>query len=162
MKKLKTIIFFAVSIFWITACGKKVISDDGPLNVQTREETKVEALEADQTGNDENAAYEEYINSLRYLDDLYKEFLIGRISVENPFNPDFPITSYEEVFYWQEEEGAFPIETLEKKFALVDLNDDQTEELIFKISSGIDELMYILGIWDGELRVCLTTMNIIM
>ncbi len=87
------------------------------------------------------------------IHNLYQEFLEGRIAVENPFNPDFPITSYNEVFYWQDGGGTFPMETLEKKFALVDVNNDQTEELIFKISSGLDELMYILGICDGSLKV---------
>ncbi len=95
----------------------------------------------------DNGLYNEEIN------DLYKEFLQGHITVENPFNPDFPITSYMEEYYKQEEEWSFPIETLEKKFVLVDLNDDQIEELIFKISSGPDEIVYILGNLDGNLKV---------
>ena len=82
------ILFLAVSVFMLTSCGEnstfhnkpvldnKLVSDDGgvsdggSIRVRTGEEIKDEALETDWTGNVDDAAYREYLDSLQYLDEM--------------------------------------------------------------------------------------------
>lgn len=89
--------------------------------------------------------------SARNMDELYKKFLQGEIKAKAVYDRDTVLSFYEEETYWEIEENAFPKEVLKKYFALVDVNGDKEEELIFWITADMDELMYILGCIDGEL-----------
>lgn len=76
---------------------------------------------------------------------LYEAFLKNEISVTNPYVEGMNLTVMDDKNYESEFEDA------KKKYAYVDVNSDDNPELIFKISSGTSELMYILGICDDEL-----------
>lgn len=69
-KKKKMVMIGVCLSLIISACGKNPTTDDRPSNIQTSEETKQEVPEPEPTVNDENTAYEEYLNSLRYLDEI--------------------------------------------------------------------------------------------
>lgn len=72
--------------------------------------------------------------------------------MENPYNPEVPISFFQEEYYEQETD-TFNKKTLTKYFTLVDVNSDNCEELIFSIKDGLDEIMVILGIVDQKLIV---------
>lgn len=97
MRKVKQILFLAVSILLFTACDKKNSvdhgQDSGPVlesydsqvekqaekqteqqtEQQTKEEIRSRVPESEQAGgNNGSAAYEEYLNSLQYIDEIGK------------------------------------------------------------------------------------------
>ncbi len=76
---------------------------------------------------------------------LYEAFLKNEIGVANPYVEGMNLTVMDEKNYESEFEDA------QKKYAYVDVNNDDNPELIFKISSKLSELMYILGVCDNEL-----------
>lgn len=76
---------------------------------------------------------------------LYEAFLKNEISVANPYVEGMNLTVMDDKNYESEFEDA------QKKYAYVDVNADDSPELIFKISSDTSDLMYILGICDNEL-----------
>ncbi len=76
---------------------------------------------------------------------LYEAFLKNETGVRNPYVEGMKLTVMDDKNYESEFEDA------EKTYAYVDVNSDDNPELIFKISSGTSELMYILGIYDSEL-----------
>lgn len=78
---------------------------------------------------------------------LYEAFLKNEISVANPYVEGMNLTVMDDKNYESEFEDA------QKKYAYVDVNADDSPELIFKIGSDTSELMYILGVCDNEL-VC--------
>lgn len=78
---------------------------------------------------------------------LYEAFLKNEISVANPYVEGMELTVMDDEGYESEFENAW------KEYAYVDVNVDDKPELIFKISSNLSELMYIVGICDNEL-VC--------
>lgn len=91
-----------------------------------------------------------------YLSDIemneqYQEFLYGTMEVINPFDEEAAISFYMEEMY--AETNTFSREELVKYFALVDVNGDQEEELVFRMKAGTDELMIILSCANGELTV---------
>lgn len=77
----------------------------------------------------------------------YEAFLKNEISVTNPYVEGMDLTVMDDKKYESEFEDA------QKRYAYVDVNDDENPELIFKITSYPSELMYILGICNNEL-VC--------
>lgn len=81
---------------------------------------------------------------------LYVAFLRSEISVPNPFVPDSELGFYDDREYAQVEHV---FENAAKSFSLVDVNRDGVSELIFRIYSSPDELMYILGI-QGDGLAC--------
>lgn len=78
---------------------------------------------------------------------LYEAFLKNEIGVANPYVEGMELTVMDDEGYESEFENAW------KEYAYVDVNNDENPELIFKISSNLSELMYIVGICDNEL-VC--------
>lgn len=78
---------------------------------------------------------------------LYEAFLKNETGVANPYVEGMELTVMDDKDYETEFEAA------QKKYAYVDVNGDESPELIFKISSHPSELMYILGVCDNEL-VC--------
>lgn len=78
---------------------------------------------------------------------LYEAFLKNEIGVANPYVEGMKLTVMDDEGYESEFENAW------KEYAYVDVNVDEKPELIFKISSNLSELMYIVGICDNEL-VC--------
>lgn len=75
----------------------------------------------------------------------YRQFLYGNLEVPNPYSEEAPLSFYMEELYWEEEENTFQKEGLNKYFSLLDINGDGTEELLFRIQSGSDELLMILS-----------------
>lgn len=78
---------------------------------------------------------------------LYEAILKNEIGVANPYVEGMELTVMDDEGYESEFENAW------KEYAYVDVNNDENPELIFKISSNLSELMYIVGICDNEL-VC--------
>lgn len=78
---------------------------------------------------------------------LYEAFLKNEIGVANPYVEGMELTVMDDEGYESEFENAW------KEYAYVDVNNDENPKLIFKISSNLSELMYIVGICDNEL-VC--------
>ncbi len=78
---------------------------------------------------------------------LYEAFLKNEIGVANPYVEGMELTVMDDEGYESEFENAW------KEYAYVDVNGDEKPELIFKISSNLSELMYIVGICDNKL-VC--------
>ncbi len=76
---------------------------------------------------------------------LYEAFLKNETSVINPYVEGMNLTVMDD------KNDASEFEDAKKAYAYVDVNSDDNPELIFKISSGTSELMYILGIYDNEL-----------
>lgn len=76
---------------------------------------------------------------------LYDAFLKNEISVTNPYVEGMDLTVMDDKKYESE------FENVAKKYAYVDVNSDDSPELIFKISSDTSELMYVLGIYDNKL-----------
>ena len=71
---------------------------------------------------------------------LYEAFLKNEIGVANPYVEGMELTVMDDEGYESEFENAW------KEYAYVDVNNDENPELIFKISSNLSELMYIVGI----------------
>jgi len=84
--------------------------------------------------------------------DLYEAFLRNEISVANPYVEGDVLSVMTDEDYEGEFEGA------EKKYAFVDVNMDDEEELVFKISAYPSELMMILGVYNDEL-ICFDVME---
>lgn len=66
----KKILLIAVFVCLLTACGENSIPEDSSPDVQIQEEIKIEVPETEQTDDDVNAAYEEYLETLQYLDEI--------------------------------------------------------------------------------------------
>lgn len=84
--------------------------------------------------------------------DLYETFLKNEISVANPYVEGDVLSVMSDEDYDGEFNGA------EKKYAFVDVNMDDEEELVFKISAYPSELMMILGVYNDEL-ICFDVME---
>lgn len=84
MKKTGRILLFMVSVFLLAACTKEPISDDQLPEIHIKEESEIEISELVSTDNhepeskptavDESDVYEEYINSLQYLNEVEVKF----------------------------------------------------------------------------------------
>lgn len=85
---------------------------------------------------------------------LYTAFLRNEIRVPNPFVPGDELSFFDDRVYAQDE---CVFENAAKYFSLVDVNHDGVSELIFRIYSSPDELMYILGV-QGDQLVCFDIM----
>ena len=85
-------------------------------------------------------------------EELYEAFLNNEISVANPYVDGDTLSVMTDEDYDGEFDGA------EKRYAFVDMNSDEQEELIFKISAYPSELMMILGVYEGEL-ICFDVME---
>lgn len=79
---------------------------------------------------------------------LYAAFLLGEISVPNPYESGSELSFFDDREYAREEHV---FEYASKSFSLVDVNNDGVSELIFKIYDSPDELMYILGVQEDKL-----------
>ncbi|MBR5566257.1 MAG: hypothetical protein IKW08_08900 [Roseburia sp.] len=86
------------------------------------------------------------------VEELYEAFLSNEISVENPYVDGDILSVMTDEDYNGEFDGA------EKRYAFVDMNSDEQEELIFKITASPSELMMILGVVEGEL-ICFDVME---
>ncbi|MBR5126970.1 MAG: hypothetical protein IKU69_00895 [Roseburia sp.] len=84
--------------------------------------------------------------------ELYEAFLNNEISVANPYVDGDTLSVMTDEDYDGEFDGA------EKRYAFVDMNRDEQEELIFKITASPSELMMILGVVEGEL-ICFDVME---
>lgn len=134
MKKQQMAMAAGVVILVLSACGqtesaekeRQEASDDQEMIPDSQEQTE----ETSDAGNP-----------------LYEAFLKNEISVANPYVEGMELTVMDDEGYETEFENAW------KEYAYVDVNGDEKPELIFKISSNLSELMYIVGICDNEL-VC--------
>lgn len=134
MKKQQMAMAAGVVILVLSACGqtesaekeRQEASDDQEMIPDSQEQTE----ETSDAGNP-----------------LYEAFLKNEISVANPYVEGMELTVMDDEGYESEFENAW------KEYAYVDVNVDEKPELIFKISSNLSELMYIVGICDNEL-VC--------
>lgn len=81
---------------------------------------------------------------------LYAAFLRNEISVPNPYMAGSELSFFDDKMYSQEEHT---FENATKCFSLVDVNNDDVSELVFKIYESPDELMYILGV-QGDKLIC--------
>ena len=84
--------------------------------------------------------------------ELYEAFLKNEISVENPYVEG----GFLSVMFDENYDGEF--DGAEKRYAFVDMNSDEQEELIFKITAYPSELMMILGVFEGKL-ICFDVME---
>lgn len=134
MKKQQMAMAAGVVILVLSACGqtesaekeRQEASDDQEMIPDSQEQTE----ETSDAGNP-----------------LYEAFLKNEISVAYPYVEGMELTVMDDEGYESEFENAW------KEYAYVDVNVDEKPELIFKISSNLSELMYIVGICDNEL-VC--------
>ena len=78
---------------------------------------------------------------------LYAAFLRNELSVKNPFVPEGDDYNTELSFF---DDGEYD-QDFRKSFSLVDVNSDGNPELIFKMTDSPSELVYILGVHDGEM-----------
>lgn len=79
---------------------------------------------------------------------LYTAFLLNQISVENPFVPESydsntKLTYFDDRVEYDDHFG--------KSFSLVDVNNDGSQELVFKMYNSPSEVVYILGVQDEKL-----------
>lgn len=81
----------------------------------------------------------------------YKQFLSGEVEVPSPFNEEEVLSIYDDEYYRKYAKYNFPIELIKKEYALLDINGDNKEELIFRIEAGSDQFLYILGCLNNEL-----------
>lgn len=163
-KMLLTIIMGGILI--LTSCGlqerggthnsAEIGKTGRPIPTDMIEDTQTEDGEAAEASSEMAEATSETaeaaIQILADLDmpPLYVAFLRGEISVPNPFVPDSELGFYDDREYAQVEHV---FENAAKSFSLVDVNRDGVSELIFRIYSSPDELMYILGI-QGDGLAC--------
>ena len=94
----------------------------------------------------------ELVDESSSAEELYEAFLNNEISVANPYVEGSILSIMSDEDYDGEFDGA------EKKYAFVDMNGDEQEELIFKITAYPSELMMILGVYEGEL-ICFDVME---
>lgn len=127
MKKRKTVMAAGAVMLVLSACGQEAVEES------QKDKVSLVIENIDDTDEAQNAQYE--------------AFLRNETSVANPYVEGMNLTVMDEKNYESEFEGA------KKKYAYVDVNNDDNPELIFKMSSETSELMYILGICDDEL-VC--------
>lgn len=154
-KKRIWLICSVLCIMLLAACGEKDQNkvQNGNENVNEDELSQDESS----VGVDgEEAPSEErekgYLSDLD-IEPLYLSFLHGQIQLPNTsylsqstegYNQSISVLADEE-YENNEFEGAV------KQFALCDLNKNGTDELIFKMEAGKYQLIYILGIQNGEL-----------
>lgn len=94
----------------------------------------------------------EIVDEGNSVEELYEAFLNNEISVANPYVDGDTLSVMTDEDY----DGEF--DDAEKRYAFVDMNSDEQEELIFKISAYPSELMMILGVSEGEL-ICFDMME---
>ncbi len=122
MKKVKTVLAAGSVILVLSACGQT-------------EDTKEAWMDAKEL----------IMEPIDDADEMYEAFLKNEIGVPNPYVEGMDLTVMDDKNYESEFEDVW------KKYAYVDVNDDGSPELIFKICSNPSELMYILGIYNDEL-----------
>lgn len=127
MKRRKTVMAAGAVMLVLSACGQEAVEES------QKDKVSLVIENIDDTDEAQNAQYE--------------AFLRNETSVANPYVEGMNLTVMDEKNYESEFEDA------KKKYAYVDVNNDDNPELIFKMSSETSELMYILGICDDEL-VC--------
>lgn len=127
MRKKKTVMAAGAVMLVLSACGQEAVEES------QKDKVSLVIENIDDTDEAQNAQYE--------------AFLHNETSVANPYVEGMNLTVMDEKNYESEFEDA------KKKYAYVDVNNDDNPELIFKMSSETSELMYILGICDDEL-VC--------
>lgn len=78
MKKIGIISIIAAAVLALSACGVKSTPDDQTTMLQTdpqtSEERSQEASNSEETTVEDNTAYEEYLNSLQYLEEIEAKF----------------------------------------------------------------------------------------
>lgn len=87
------------------------------------------------------------------LDPLYAAFLKNEICVKNPFAVEGAADFNTELTFWDDKEYDSGFEIAQKYFSLVDVNNDDKPELIFKMVDSPSELLYLLGVQNEKL-VC--------
>lgn len=172
MKKGKTVMAAGAVMLVLSACGQtesaeETQEDQGSLVIEKIDDADIQKMQntdstdTDSTGSNEQELtsnpqdeqepiQNQQIQTEEMADEsvlLYEDFLKNETSVANPYVEGMNLTVMDEKNYESEFEGA------RKKYAYVDVNNDDNPELIFKMSSDTSELMYILGICDDEL-VC--------
>lgn len=140
-KKLCLLACLLLSVMFVLTSFIGCSTDDMPQDVQESIQNPQDVQEPIQNPQD---PAEELADA---RDFLYEAFLKNEISVANPYVEGMNLTVMDDKGYELE------FEDVQKTYAYVDVNGDEEPELIFKISSYPDELMYILGICDNEL-VC--------
>lgn len=80
---------------------------------------------------------------------LYAAFLRGEISVANPYVAEG--ASNTELSFSDDRDYEDEHFTFHKSFALVDVSGDGNPELVFQMTDSPSKLMYILGVYNGEL-----------
>lgn len=87
------------------------------------------------------------------LHPLYAAFLKNEISVKNPFAVEGTDDFNTELTFWDDKDYDSEFEAARKYFSLVDVNNDENPELIFKMVNSPSEMVYILAVQDEKL-VC--------
>lgn len=156
VERYKTMLFSLVSNTKTELLQKEngktaeILSDMAETVSETTEKTSENPAEEDRIDrSDIGDSMEAYLAELD-IHPLYKDFLYNEISVPNPFVPGDELSFFDDRDYAQEEHV---FEYAAKCFTLVDVDSDGVPELIFRIYSSPDELMYILGIQEDRL-VC--------
>lgn len=124
--------------------------DDAPEKRENSGQTESAEKERQEASDDQEMIPDSQEQTKEVLDagnPLYEAFLKNEIGVANPYVEGMELTVMDDEGYESEFENAW------KEYAYVDVNGDEKPELIFKISSNLSELMYIVGICDNEL-VC--------
>lgn len=166
MKKGKMMLAAGAVILMLSACGQTGNTEeaqeeagslviekiDGADEVPEKKENSGSTESAEKEGQGASDEQKMIPDSQEQTEDvseagnpLYDAFLKNEISVANPYMEGMNLTVMDEKNYESEFEDA------QKKYAYVDVNNDDNPELIFKISSNLSELMYILGVCDNEL-----------
>ena len=165
MKKGKMVLAAGVVILVLSACGQTESAEekqkeehliieriDGADDAPEKKENSGSTERAETEGQTASDEQEMLPDSQEQAEDvseagnpLYEAFLKNEIGVANPYVEGMNLTVMDEKNYESEFEDA------QKKYAYVDVNADDNPELIFKISSNLSELMYILGVCDNEL-----------
>lgn len=122
MKKVRTVLAAGSVILVLSACGQTEDTKEAWMDVK-----------------------ELIIEPIDDADEMYEAFLKNEIGVPNPYVEGMDLTVMDDKNYESEFEDVW------KKYAYVDVNDDGSPELIFKICSNPSGLMYILGIYNDEL-----------
>ena len=100
--------------------------------------------------------YEKFFGTYEVYDPVMDTEIVdeGSSAAELYDDEDFEIP--EEEMTDEDYDGEF--DGAEKRYAFVDMNRDEQEELIFKITASPSELMMILGVVEGEL-ICFDVME---